>query len=31
MNKQKIAPMLKGFILNLSDILLKIMVIVAAA
>jgi len=31
MNKQKIAPMLKGFILSLSDILLKIMVIVAAA
>lgn len=31
MNKQKIAPMLKGFILSLLDILLKLMVIVAAA
>lgn len=31
MEKQKIAPMLKGFMLSLSSILLKVMVIVAAA
>jgi hypothetical protein len=31
MDKQKINPMLKGFIISLSNIMLKIMVIIAAA
>jgi hypothetical protein len=31
MDKQKLSPMLKSFVISLSSIMLKIMVIVAAA
>jgi hypothetical protein len=31
MDKQKLSPMLKSFVISLSNILLKVMVIIAAA